>query len=219
MAGCRHFIGGDRRALADGASTSGSAAQSQLLSALNAYLTTVVSSRPAGPVTGTALTTSSTTPMIVGTAIIAAGKALTVVVSGVQYSTSSLPAKISSGNTWSLTLGTPLSLGTYDVAATITNTNGFTLSDATLNELVTSASVTTLTVGGSFTAYDKTYDGALTATGTTAGLTLLGMNGSDNVTIASVTLAFATAAVGTGRTVTITGIALGGSTDSCRSVP
>ena len=206
-----YLAGYNGSTLTDGASTSGNAAQSQLLSALNAYLTTVVSFRPAGPVTVTALTTSSTTPTIAGTATVASGEALTVVVAGVQYSTLSSLAVIRNGNSWSLTLTTPLSLGTYDVAATITNANGFTLSDVTLNELVISAQVTTLTVGGSFTANDKVYDGSITATGTTAGLTLLGVNGGDSVTIASATLAFATAAAGTGRTVSITAITLGGS--------
>ena len=206
-----YLAGYNGSTLTDGASTSGNAAQSQLLSALNAYLTTVVSFRPAGPVTVTALTTSSTTPTIAGTATVASGEALTVVVAGVQYSTLSSLAVIRNGNSWSLTLTTPLSLGTYDVAATITNANGFTLSDVTLNELVISAQVTTLTVGGSFTANDKVYDGSITATGTTAGLTLLGVNGGDSVTIASATLAFATAAAGTARTVSITAITLGGS--------
>ena len=205
-----YLAGYNGSTLTDGASTSGNAAQSQLLSALNAYLTTVVSFRPAGPVTVTALTTSSTTPTIAGTATVASGEALTVVVAGVQYSTLSSLAVIRNGNSWSLTLTTPLSLGTYDVAATITNANGFTLSDVTLNELVISAQVTTLTVGGSFTANDKVYDGSITATGTTAGLTLLGVNGGDSVTIASATLAFATAAAGTARTVSITAITLGG---------
>ena len=206
-----YLAGYNGSTLTDGASTSGNAAQSQLLSALNAYLTTVVSFRPAGPVTVTALTTSSTTPTIAGTATVASGEALTVVVAGVQYSTLSSLAVIRNGNSWSLTLTTPLSLGTYDVAATITNANGFTLSDVTLNELVISAQVSTLTVGGSFTATDKVYDGSITATGTTAGLTLLGVNGGDSVTIASATLAFATAAAGTARTVSITAITLGGS--------
>ena len=205
-----YLAGYNSSTLTDGASTSGNAAQSQLLSALNAYLTTVVSFRPAGPVTVTGLTTSSTTPTIAGTATVASGEALTVVVAGVQYSTLSSLAVIRNGNSWSLTLTTPLSLGTYDVAATITNANGFTLSDVTLNELVISAQVTTLTVGGSFTANDKVYDGSITATGTTAGLTLLGVNGGDSVTIASATLAFATAAAGTARTVSITAITLGG---------
>ena len=206
-----YLAGYNGSTLTDGASTSGNAAQSQLLSALNAYLTTVVTFRPAGPVTVTGLTTSSTTPTIAGTATVASGEALTVVVAGVQYSTLSSLAVIRNGNSWSLTLTTPLSLGTYDVAATITNANGFTLSDVTLNELVISAQVSTLTVGGSFTATDKVYDGSITATGTTAGLTLLGVNGGDSVTIASATLAFATAAAGTARTVSITAITLGGS--------
>ena len=48
----------------DGENMGGNAATSQVQSGLNAYLATVVSSRPAGPVTVHALTTSSTTPTI-----------------------------------------------------------------------------------------------------------------------------------------------------------
>jgi hypothetical protein len=58
---------------------------------------------------------------------------------------------VRSGNGWSLTLTTPLALGTYAVAATVTDADGFTLSDATTNELVIgSAPGGTVTIGGSF---------------------------------------------------------------------
>ncbi|HYW51611.1 MAG TPA: YDG domain-containing protein, partial [Gemmatimonadaceae bacterium] len=196
--------------LADGDNTSGNAAQSQLLTALNDYLATVVGSRPAGPLTVTAQNTTSTTPTIAGNATLAVNENLSVIVAGAQYSTSTTPAVTVGGGTWSLTLASPLSLGTYDVAATITNADGFTLSDATINELVISAPTTTLTIGGSFTPGGKTYDGTSSATAGISGLSLVGINGSDDVTIAAATFAFSTAAAGTGRTVSITSVTLGG---------
>jgi hypothetical protein len=54
---------------------------------LNTYLATVVASRPAGPVTVAAQSTTSTTPTITGTATLAFGEQLSVVVDGVQYTT------------------------------------------------------------------------------------------------------------------------------------
>ena len=56
--------------LTDGQSTNGNAAISQVLAGLNDYLATVIASRPAGPVTVTSLSTSSTTPTITGTATV-----------------------------------------------------------------------------------------------------------------------------------------------------
>ncbi len=101
--------------VAGGGSIGGNAAQ--VLSSLNTYLATVVAARPAGPVTVTAQTTASTTPTITGTATLAVGEQLSAVVDGVQYATSSTPAVTRSGNSWSLTLTSPLALGTYAVAA------------------------------------------------------------------------------------------------------
>jgi hypothetical protein len=194
----------------DGDAMSGNAAQSQVLGGLNSYLSTVVASRPAGPVTVNTLSTSNTTPTITGTATLAAGENLSVVVNNVQYTASTTPAVVRSSNNWSLALTSPLALGTYPVTATITNADGFTLSDATTDELAITGAGGTVTIGGSFTANGKTYDGTTTATGTTSGLTLVGVNSGHTVTIASVTLAFGSAAAGTGKTVTITGVTLGG---------
>jgi hypothetical protein len=200
--------GGTR--VGDGASESGNAAQSQVLSGLNSYLTTVIAQRPAGPVTVTTLTTTSATPTLTGTATLGTGEALSIVVGGVQYTTSTSPAVVRSGNGWSLALVTPLALGTYNVAATVTDADGFTLSDATTDELVISTGGGPVTLGGSFTADGRAYDGTLAATGTTTGLTLTGVAGGHTVTIASVTLAFQTAAAGAGKPVVVTGFTLGG---------
>lgn len=196
--------------LIDGDNTSGNAAQSQVLSGLNSYLSTVVASRPNGPVTVNTLSTTNTTPTLTGTATLAGGDALSVVVNGIEYTDTSSPAVQLSGNTWTLALSSALALGTYPVTATITDGNGFTLSDATTDELQIVAAVTTVTLSGSFTANSKTYDGTTSATGSTGSLTLVGVNAPHQVTIASVTLAFQTATAGGGKTVVITGYTLGG---------
>ncbi|MDF1505191.1 YDG domain-containing protein [Roseisolibacter sp. H3M3-2] len=196
--------------LADGESTSGNAAQSQVLSGLNSYLTTVVASRPAGPVTVTAQSTTSATPTIAGTATLGAGEALSVVVGGVQYTTSSTPALQAAGGAWSLALATPLAVGVHSVTATVTNADGFTLSDGTTGELTITAPTTAVTVGGSFVASGKVYDATVAAAGTTGSLTLAGVQGGHQVTIAAATFAFADAAAGAGKTVAITSVTLGG---------
>lgn len=102
----------------------------------------------------------------------------------------------------SWTLGTVP--GTNTVTATATGLSG---SPVTFSA---TGAPDTLTVGGSFTANDKSYDGTTAATGTTTGLTLVGVASGDTVTLGSVTLAFATAAAGTDKTVSITGLTLGG---------
>ena len=194
--------------LVDGASTNGNAAQ--VLGGLNSYLATVVNSRPDGPVTVNQLTTSNATPTITGTATLAAGEALSVVLGSVQYTTNSTPAIVRNGTDWSLTLTSPLAVATYSVAATITNADGFTLSDPTSNELVITIPTTSVTVNGSFSANDRVYNGTIAATGSTGSLTLSGVTSPDDVTISGVTLAFQTAAVGTGKTVVIAAVTLGG---------
>ncbi len=119
----------------DGSNQSGNAATSGLLDALNAYLATVQANAPTGPVAVDALTTSSNTPTLTGTATLAGGETLSVTVDGVRYSTAN--GLTVSGGTWSLTIpgGNALADGTYDVTATITNSSGYTLDDATTSEL------------------------------------------------------------------------------------
>ena len=68
-----------------------------------------------------------------------------------------------------------------------------------------------MTIGGSFTANDKPYSRTTSATGNTSALALTGVSGGDQVTIASVTLGFLTASVGTAKSVVITGVTLAGS--------
>ena len=102
--------------------------------ALNNYLTAFNASRPAGPVTVNAQTTSLNTPTITGSVTLASGETLSVDFNGVVYTTAT--GVTVSGNTWSFTVPSALSNGTYNIIATITNTAGYTLSDSTSNELI-----------------------------------------------------------------------------------
>src|SRR5207245_2133392 len=69
--------------------------------------------------------------------------------------------------------------------------------------------VTKATVTGGITANNKIYDGNTTATIATR--TLTGVFGADNVSLSGGTATFASKTVGTGKTVTATGLSLSGS--------
>ena len=100
-------------------------------------------------------------------------------------------------------------------AATLGGAGGGNYSVSIVGAPTTAASITsaggTVTIGGSFTANDKPYSRTTSATGNTSALALTGVSGGDQVTIASVTLGFLTASVGTAKTVVITGVTLAGS--------
>lgn len=84
--------------------------------------------------TVTALTTSDNTPMVVGTHTSAAE--LSVMVNSVTYEMDSSAVLLDHGDdTWTLSIATELSDGTYDVAVTSTSLTG-DLSDTTTDELV-----------------------------------------------------------------------------------
>ncbi len=91
--------------------------------------------------------------------------------------------------------------------------SGAAAGNYTLTQPAATASITAkaLTVSG-ITAANKVFDGATTATINASGASLVGVVGSDVVTLntASVSGAFATAAVGSGKTVTISGLAIAG---------
>jgi hypothetical protein len=70
------------------------------------------------------------------------------------------------------------------------------------------ANITAFQVTGSFTANNKVYDGTTAATIATR--TVTGTIGTDNLSLTSGTATFADKNVGTGKTVTGTGFALGG---------
>src|SRR6185503_14044164 len=90
------------------------------------------------------------------------------------------------------------------IAATGAAAGNYVLSSTTAT---TSAEITQRTVTPSVTAADKTYDGTTNATLT--GCTVAGAIGGDVVSCTG-TVAFESASVGTGKTVTVTGLALTG---------
>ena len=123
----------------------------------------------------------------------------------------------------SVTLVTSEATGTFaskDVGNAITvSVSGLTLvgpqaADYTLTQPTTSANMTpaTLTVSG-ITANNKVFDGTTSASLNTSGASLVGVFPGDSVTLGTsgATGTFATASVGTGITVTVTGLTIGGS--------
>jgi hypothetical protein len=121
-----------------------------------------------------------------------------------------------------VTLGTGTAAGVFNtknvgVGKTVT-VSGLTLGGAqagnySLTQPTTTANITAkaLTVTG-ITASNKAYDGTTTATLNTSAAALVGVVGDDAVTLntASATGTFDTANPGTGKTVTVSGLTLGG---------
>lgn len=90
------------------------------------------------PITPTvdALSSSDSTPLITGTAVVGTGEALVVRVNGVTYLESSTELA-RAGNNWSLQISAANQFtadGTYDVEATVTDLAGNASSDVTLGE-------------------------------------------------------------------------------------
>ncbi len=99
---------------------------------------TIDSSPPIVPVV-TPLTTSDATPILSGTATVAAGETLNVTVDGISYTAGDGSLTDNGDGTWVLAISTPLAEGTYEVTATVTDTAGNVSVDATTNELLVQA--------------------------------------------------------------------------------
>ena len=128
----------------------------------------------------------------------------------------SLTGGIISGDTVTLTGGSA-TFATADVGTgkTVTGT-GFSLAGASAGNyslasstLTTTADITAKELTGHFTAANKVYDGTTAATITGRSLTG-GISSGDTVTLTGGSAMFATANVGTGKTVTGTGFSLTG---------
>ena len=85
----------------------------------------------------------------------------------------------------------------------------YTLSLAGLPTATANITAKVLTIGGTFTANNKGYDGTTAATIANNNLTLLTIVGADNVNLLAVAV-FSDKAIGTGKTVSLTGSSLTG---------
>ncbi|TAN71619.1 MAG: tail fiber protein [Methylobacter sp.] len=105
----------------------------------NATAITVDTTAPVVP-TVAAQTTANTTPTITGTATVDAGDVLTVAVNGITYTAGAGDLSLV-GTAWTLVIpaGNALTIGTYNVTATVTDTAGNATGDATSGELVITA--------------------------------------------------------------------------------
>ncbi|MDP3410118.1 Ig-like domain-containing protein, partial [Bosea sp. (in: a-proteobacteria)] len=88
---------------------------------------------PAAPTVNT-LTTNDTTPTLTGTVTLGSGETLVVTVDGTTYTTAN--GLSVTGGTWSLTIPSAMTEGTYAVTATVTDTASNATSDSTTNELI-----------------------------------------------------------------------------------
>ena len=87
--------------------------------------------------------------------------------------------------------------------------NNYTVAENSQNTASAAITAKEVTVSG-ITAADKVYDGNTTATLDCSNATITGKVGEDELTVASATGTFKNENVGTGKTVTITNITLGG---------
>jgi len=123
-----------------------------------------------------------------------------------SYGATGLPAGLSVDTTSGIISGTPVQSGIYPVTISATNITSFSTATLTL----TIAQVN-LTVSG-ITANDRNYNGNNVATLNLGGATLNGVVNNDVITLntSGVSATFADANVGSGKTVTIAGLALSG---------
>ena len=96
---------------------------------------TIDTTAPVTP-TVTALTTNATSPTITGTATLAPGDALQVLIDGTTYTTGDGYLVDNGDGTWSLSIPTMLAQGAYDVPATVIDPAGNATDDTTANELI-----------------------------------------------------------------------------------
>ncbi|HLJ17585.1 MAG TPA: YDG domain-containing protein [Bryobacteraceae bacterium] len=122
---------------------------------------------------------------------------------GATWTSIASPVQLTSGSAQLVT--TALPAGTNKVQAAFSGDSNFTGSSATAGQMVSQ-----LTVTASVTATNKTYDGNNSATITNC--TVSPIAGTDDVSCTAGSATFADRNVGTGKTVTATGISLTGAT-------
>ncbi|MEM7256069.1 MAG: Ig-like domain-containing protein, partial [Pseudomonadota bacterium] len=96
----------------------------------------IVEATPLSTPTVVAQTTTNTTPTITGTAVVGAGETFTVEVDGVTYTAGDGNLVYNSSENWALTIPAPMTDGTYEVIATVTDVFGNPYPDTSNNELI-----------------------------------------------------------------------------------
>ena len=127
-----------------------------------------------------------------------------------SFSTSGLPSGLSVNTANGQITGTPTASGAFNVTIGVANASG-----SATAVLVFTIAKKNLTVSG-VTAANKTYNGNTSATLGFGSASLVGVVGGDTVTLAtgSASGSFADKAVGTGKTVTVSGLALAGASSA-----
>jgi hypothetical protein len=128
----------------------------------------------------------------------------TVVLSDNRLAGDNLTTSYTSASFDSKNVGGSKTIGVAGITVTGADAGNYTANTAAS----TSANITTAPVTGHITASDKTYDGNTDATIT--GRSLDGVIGSDNVSLTGGTANFVDKNVGTGKSVTATGLSLSG---------
>ncbi len=96
---------------------------------------TIDTTAPTAPAVD-AIESANATPTITGSATLGQGETLEVTVNGVVYSVANGNLTIDSSGNWSLTPATPLSEGTHDVEATVTDAAGNSTTDSNSGEII-----------------------------------------------------------------------------------
>lgn len=135
------------------------------------------------------------------------GYTITADESPVTFGATGLPTGITLNTTSGAITGTPTQSGPFTVTLTATDTAG-NVGTATLTLTINQVALTVTGVSAS----NKVYDGTTAATLTTSGAALSGVASGDTVTLATggASGLFANATVGTGKTVTVSGLTISG---------
>ena len=124
-----------------------------------------------------AITASSATPQVTGTANLGEGEVLTVEIDGVIYSEANGNLDIDPDGNFSLTIQDPLDEGTHQVVATVTDDAGNTTTDATVDEIFIDTIAPAVTIDQLVTGPDTVVSGTAEADLPASSLAFFDANG------------------------------------------